>query len=77
VSYIPARFIASLLTGMATVWFVQAISEWSGYSRAADNEPVSSTSTSSILSAPWLNPVIYTTFAVGLLLFIVTATPPV
>lgn len=77
VSYLPARIIASLITGAATVWFVQAISEWGGYGRAEDEVAVSSSNTSSILSAPWLNPAIYTTFTVGLLLFILTATPPV
>lgn len=76
VMLIPARLIASFVTAAASLWIVETVSTWMANKPEDEEALVYSNSASDITMKPWLNPAIYTTFAVGLLLFIVTATPP-
>lgn len=70
---IVGRVIASLIAGAATMWLVQSLSDMSAYGDAP--EPVAAQKP--LLSSFLANASLYVAFAVGILLFIVTATPPV
>lgn len=75
---VPGRIIASAITAAGTIWLVQTVSELSSYGYQSNAASVSpSTASPDMLSARWVNAAIYTAFAVGLVLFIVTASPPV
>lgn len=73
VAMLPMRFIASLITGMGAIWLAQLLGSF-------NRSHVTDTPAVAPVSAPvdsratvW----IYASFATFLLLFIVTATPPV
>jgi hypothetical protein len=67
---IPARIIASAITGVGTLLLAQFLTDLSGYGQPQE------VSSEAPAQSRWAGASLYAAFAVFLVLFIVTATPP-
>lgn len=77
IGVLPMRFVASFITGMGAIWLAQLLGSLNRPApAAADGTPATSSTFISPAGAR-ATMGIYAAFAISLLLFIVTATPPV
>ena len=80
ISLLPMRFIASFVTGAGSIWLAQMLGSLSAHGPTSDSVvDTAAAESSTLISATGARATrwIYASFATFLVLFIVTATPPV
>jgi hypothetical protein len=73
---IPARIVASVLTASGTLWLAHILGTVSGFGESEVSPSAASAAEPPTVSI-WTNTLLYGLFAIFIVFFIVTATPPV